>query len=96
MIDFARKNNKFRAESMKFSSIPPDFSSKLGGFDDFLLDSAQILYISCLLLHESRHPTYGYDYKYNEYDNQWHDKNNTPFGRNITFQVLVVSVQFVE
>ena len=42
MIDFARKNNKFRAESMKFSSIPPDFSSKLGGFDDFLLDSAQI------------------------------------------------------
>ena len=29
---------------MKFSSIPPDFYTNLGGIDDFLPDSAQILF----------------------------------------------------
>jgi len=42
MSDTAPYKPTFRAESKKFSSIPPTFLSNLGGFDDFLLDSARI------------------------------------------------------
>jgi len=46
MSDTAPYKPTFRAESKKFSSIPPTFFIKLGGIDDFLLDSARIRVIN--------------------------------------------------